>query len=76
MEKIYKILEETRPEYDFRKSDDYIEDGFLDSYDVISIVTDLEEKFDILIDPLDIVPENFANADSISKLVKKNGGEV
>ena len=76
MEKIYKILEETRPEYDFRKSDDYIEDGFLDSYDVISIVTDLEEKFDILIDPLDIVPENFANADSITKLVKKNGGEV
>lgn len=76
METIYSILEELRPEFDFRTSKDFIEDGFLDSFDVISLVSELEEKFDVLIDALDIVPENFNSVKAISDIVKKNGGEL
>lgn len=76
METIFGILEELRPEFDFRASKDFIEDGLLDSFDVISLVTELEDKFDVLIDALDIVPENFNSVQAISDIVKKNGGEL
>lgn len=76
MEKIYAILAELHPEYDFRTSDDYIRDGYLDSLDVVSLVSELENVFDILIDALDILPENFANAQMIGTVVTKNGGTL
>lgn len=76
METIYGILEELRPEFDFRTSKDFIEDGLLDSFDVISLVSELEDKFDVLIDALDILPENFSSVQAISDIVKKNGGEL
>ena len=44
MEEIYAILKEVRPEYDFKSSDDYVEDGFLDSFDIITLVSMLEEQ--------------------------------
>ena len=69
MEQIYKILEEIRPEFDFKESNDYIEDGLLDSFDI-------EAAFGILIDGLDIIPENFQNITTICEVVKKNGGEI
>ena len=76
MEKIYEILENIRPEFDFRHSADFIEDGFLDSFDVVSLVSELESKYDCLIDALDILPENFNNIDNIIAVVKKNGGRI
>lgn len=76
METIFSILEELRPEFDFRTSKDFIKDGLLDSFDVISLVTELEDKFGVLIDALDIVPENFNSVQAISDIVKKNGGEL
>ena len=74
-EKIMEILKETKPECDFEESTDYIEDGLLDSFDVISIISILEEKFGIVIDGLDVVPENFTSVDSIIALVKKSGAK-
>ena len=76
MEQIYKILEEIRPEFDFKESDDYIEDGLLDSFDMVTVVSEIEAAFDILIDGLDIIPENFQNIITICEVVKKNGGEI
>lgn len=76
MEKIYEILIEIRPEFNFRDSDNFITDGFLDSFDIVSLVTELEEKFDILIDALDITPENFCSTIAIANVIRKNGGTV
>lgn len=76
METIYKILNELRPEFDFTASSDFIEDGLLDSFDVVSLVTELETSFDCLIDALDILPENFATIEQIIAVVRKNGGKV
>lgn len=75
-DQIFAILKELRPEFDFTDSDDFIMDGLLDSFDVISLVSLLEEKNDIKIDGLDIVPENFASVDAMIKLVEKSGGSV
>ncbi len=76
MEKIYEILAGLRPEFDFHSSNSFIDDGMLDSFDVISLVTELESNYDILIDALDILPENFSSADAIAAVVVKNGGTV
>lgn len=70
--KILNILSGLRPEFDFSKSSDFIEDGMLDSFDVVSLVTELEESFGILIDGEDIIPENFSSVSAIEKLINKS----
>lgn len=77
MEKtILAMLTEIRPEFDFVDSEDFVMDGFLDSFDIVTLTNMLEEKYGITIDGLDIVPENFASVEAIAGLVKKSGGAV
>ena len=76
MEIIYEILTELHPEYDFSDNGGTIDEGVLDSFDLISLVTMLEERFNIMIDALEIVPEHFRSVEEISKLVRNSGGTV
>lgn len=76
MEKIVEILSGIRPEFDFTQSQDFINDGYLDSFDVVTLVTELDEQFGISIDGVDIVPENFKNIQSITALLQKKGVDV
>ncbi len=73
---IKAMLAELRPEFDFDDSEDFVMDGLLDSFDIISLSNMLEEKYSITIDGLDIVPENFASVDAIAALVMKSGGKA
>lgn len=79
-EKIISILTELRPEFCFTEEVDFIEEGMLDSFDVVSLVDELEEQFGIKIDGVDIVSENFATVNKIEALIKKveqlNGSEI
>ena len=73
-EKIVEILTDLRPEFDFTQEGvNFIEEGMLDSFDVVSLVDALDTEFNIVIDGMDIVPENFSSIDSIIELLKKNG---
>jgi acyl carrier protein len=76
MDKINEILTDLHPEHDFHNSEDYIADGLLDSFDIISLIIELEENYKILIDALDILPENFCSVEAIISVVRKNGGAV
>lgn len=71
MEEIYQILEEMKPECDFRSSQDYIDDFLLESMDVINLVSKLEEVFQIQFNIMDIVPETFKSAESIYEVLQK-----
>lgn len=73
--RIISILTELRPEFDFNEPLDFIEEGMLDSFDVINLVNELDTAFGISIDGLDVLPENFSSVDSIVALLKKNGVE-
>ncbi|WP_103649787.1 acyl carrier protein [Campylobacter concisus] len=75
-DKIREILVDIRPEYDFLEDEDFIEAGMLDSFDVLTLVTDLEEKFNIKIDGGDILPENFGSINAIKDLLIKSGAKV
>lgn len=71
--KIISILTELRPEFDFTEEVDFIEEGMLDSFDVVSLVDELEEQFGIKIDGVDVVSNNFATVGKIEALIKKSG---
>lgn len=75
-DRIINILQEIRPEFNFSQDIDFIREGMLDSFDIVSLVTELDEQFNISIDGLDIVPENFSSINSISNLLIKNGAKV
>ena len=74
-EQIIKILSELRPEFDFDQQIDFIEEGMLDSFDIVSLVSELDATYGISIDGMDILPENFASVESIEQLLIKNGAK-
>ena len=74
--KIISILSELRPEFDFNEPLNFIEEGMLDSFDIINLVTALDSEFSISIDGLDVLPDNFSSVERIEALLKKNGVEV
>lgn len=71
-EQILTMLNELRPEFDFSGSSNFVEDGLLDSFDIVSLISMLEEKYEIKVDGLEIVPENFISLETIEALVKKS----
>jgi len=76
MKSLVQILKEIRPEFDFAASSDFIADGMLDSFDMVTLVATLDKNFGISIQGTDIVPENFQNLQSIEALLRKNGVQL
>ncbi len=75
-EQIIKILNGLRPEFDFgQEGVDFIEEGMLDSFDIVALVSELDSTYGISIDGVDILPENFATVDAIVALLVKNGAK-
>ena len=74
-DKIIAILDELRPEFNFTEGVDFIEEGMLDSFDIVSLVDELEETFGIKIEGIDVIPNNFSTVDNIIALLKKSGVE-
>ena len=69
MDELLEILEDIKPNVDFKTCTDLIDGGYLDSFDILSIVSELNEAFDIEITPRDIVPENFNSAEALWEMV-------
>ena len=72
-EKIVEILTDLRPEFDFNEDVNFIEEGMLDSFDVVSLVDELESQFNIKINGIDVIADNFSSLDKIEALLKKSG---
>lgn len=70
---IIRILTEIRSEFDFNEEINFIENGMLDSFDIVTLVTALDEEYKISIDGTDIVPNNFSSVEAISTLLSKYG---
>lgn len=69
-EQVLKILKGVRADVDFEKETKLIDDDILDSFDIISIVSDLNDEFGIDITADELEPENFNTLDAIVELVK------
>ena len=72
-EKVLAILSKSHPEFDFTEEGiDFIEQGMLDSFDIVTLIPDFEDQFGIQIAGSEVLPENFANIDSIVKLLERS----
>lgn len=70
MEELMRILNDARPDLDFNKETKLIDDEILDSFDIITIVGEINDVFDININVGDLLPENFNSAKAIWALVQ------
>ena len=71
MEKLMEILNELRPDIDFTTEKSLVTDGLFDSFDMISLVGELEDEFDIQIRPNNLTPANFDSAQAIMNLIEE-----
>ena len=71
MEALLNILTDLHPDVDFDTCTTLIDDKILDSFDIITIISEINEEFDVVIPAEEIVPENFNSAQALFALVKK-----
>ena len=69
MEKLLKILTEVRPDIEFENEKKLMDEEVLDSFDVVSIISELNDAFDIHIRVNHLTPENFNSVEAIMALV-------
>ncbi len=75
MEKLLEILEEIAPGEDFMNCTTLIDDHILDSFAILSLVSEIEDEFDVEISPAELIPENFNSAAKLWEMICKLKGE-
>ncbi len=71
MEQLLDILKELHPETDFETEAHLVDDGMLASFDIVMLITRIEEEFDVVIPAKDIVPENFNSVKALYALIER-----
>ena len=71
METLLEILSELRPDVDFENETALITDGVLDSFDIVALVAELNDAFDIEIKPNNLIPENFNSVNAMMALIQQ-----
>ena len=71
MERLLAILNDIRPDVDFAAEKALVTDRIIDSFDVMAIVTELSDEYDITIRPADLVPDNFDSAETILAMIER-----
>ena len=71
MEELKEILEELRPDIDFDNENKLVTDRLLESFDIISLVNEIDDEFDVKIRPADLVPENFDSVEAMWKMITR-----
>ncbi len=71
MEKLLEILAELHPDVDFETEEHLIDDKVLDSFDIVTLVAEIDGEFDVAIPAEELIPENFNSAKALWALVEK-----
>lgn len=71
MEKILEMLKRVRPDVDFSKEKSLIDDGVLDSVDILTIVSELKSSLGVVISLAELDPDDFNSAQTIMNLVER-----
>ena len=74
MEDLLEILTDLHPDVDFETEDQLIDGGILDSFDIVTLISEISENFDVTISAEHIIPENFNSAQAIYELIEKLEG--
>ena len=76
MERLIELLEEIKEDIDFENTTDLIDGGILDSFEILQIISSLNDEFDISIPASEIVPQNFNSAKALWEMVQRLQDEV
>ena len=71
MEELLEILQDLHPDVDFEKEDKLIDSLILDSFDIVTLISEIGERFEVTISAEHIVPENFNSAKALYALIEK-----
>ena len=71
MEELIQILQQVKPDVDFAEETALIDDGILESFDIIAIVNEINDAFDVEITVAHLKPENFNSAEAIWNLIQE-----
>ena len=71
MEELMEILSNLHPDIDFETEERLVDDKILDSFDIVSLIAEINEAYDIAITAKDILPENFNSAKALYALIQK-----
>lgn len=71
MKKLLEILKEIKPGVDYENIDTLINDHYLDSLSILSLISELEDEFDIVIPTVEIIPDNFNSVKSMMALINR-----
>ena len=71
MEELMELLEGIRPDIDFEKEKALVTDRLLESFDIINLVSEINDEFDVKIKPADLVPENFDSVEAMWELIQR-----
>jgi len=71
MEKLIELLKSVRDDVDFSKCTTLVDEGILDSFDIIEIINVIDEEYDIKIPAIEIVPKNFNSAEAILNMIQR-----
>ncbi len=71
MEELKSLLEELRPDIDFDNEKELVTNRVLESFDIINLVSELDDEFDIKIKPADLIPENFNSVEAMWKMIQR-----
>ena len=71
MEELMEILSDLHPDVDFETEENLVDDKILDSFDIVSLIAEINEAYDIAITAKDIIPENFNSAKALYALIQK-----
>lgn len=75
MEEFMELLTALKPEIDFEREQELIDDGLLESFDVITLIAEIEDQFGIEVPAEEVVPENFNSAKDMWRLLEQLKGE-
>lgn len=70
-EQLMEILKDLRPDINFEEEQELIDGGALDSFDIVSLVGEMNDAFDIEINVEELLPENFNSVDAMLQLIQK-----
>lgn len=71
MEKLINILEDIKPDVDYKNCKDLVDGHHLDSLSILALISEIEEEFDVTIPTIEIIPANFNSAQSIMALIER-----
>jgi acyl carrier protein len=71
MEQLIEILKELHDDVDYNECETLVEDGILNSLDIVAIITEIDDKFDVRIPAEEILPENFNSAKALWELIER-----